>query len=450
MKKFDIAYYLQNFVDIKVENEIFFGGVSIDSRKIKEGDIFIGLKGENFDGNMFADDAIKKGACVVILDNEEVYNRIDYNKILVKNSLMALKGIGKANLNSYKGKIVCITGSAGKTTTKKMAGEVLGSKKSVFVAYKNFNNEIGVSLNAANIDTQSEYAIFEIGTNNPGEIEALSGYLNPDIGIVTNVGKSHIGRFNSVDAIGTEKASVLEYVKDYAIVYENVVPFIKNYKCKVIVYGFSNKCDARIFGEKLVNNNINFSINFRDKKYQFVLNHFYNHFVQNLCAAAVLGLSEGISYESIAKTILNFSPEEHRGDVIKIGDLTVIDDTYNCSFESLLEALRSLGNIENDCGKYALIGEMAEIEGFEDEFYKQINEFAKNNNNIRFMFFGEKYVNLPAYDNTESYLTKDEVFKKLSEMNSGVLLIKASRSKRFEEFVEFIKGRSQEMGKNAV
>ncbi|UOD33887.1 UDP-N-acetylmuramoyl-tripeptide--D-alanyl-D-alanine ligase [Deferribacteraceae bacterium V6Fe1] len=438
MRQFEIDKYLKKFESAEVNEFLPFKGVSIDSRTIKKGEIFIGLKGENFDGNLFAERAAANGASLLILDNEEVFKKINYPKVLVKNSLIALKEIGGSCLSEFGGKLICITGSAGKTTAKKMVSDVLNSKYKVFTAYKNYNNEIGVALNAANLDLDAEYAVFEIGTNNPGEIELLAKYLSPDVSIITNIGKSHIGRFKSIENIAKEKLTLLNYTKKVSYLYENCLNFIGNSADIIVSYGISENNSAVISDIYREGNKLNFSIKYKDKKYNLQLNHIYRHFVYNATAAAILGLDEGLEIRDIQYALKNFTPEEHRGNVIETGVLTIVDDTYNCSFESLVEAIKNFSEL-NNAKKYAIVGEMAEIEGFEDEFYEKIYNLACSLKGIQFTFFGEKYKKYDENGYIEIITQKEKLLERLSSINDGIVLLKASRSKKFDEYVDYLK-----------
>jgi len=430
---------LKNIVEKDVKKEIFYNNISIDTRKMAEGDIFIGLKGEHFDGNVFAKDVSHK-ASLLILDNKDVYSSIDAPKILVKDTFQALKSIGKYNLENFKNRIVCITGSSGKTTTKKLVSDILSKRYSVFTAYKNFNNEIGVSLNAANLDEKSDYAVFEIGSNNIGEIDTLSKYLTPHICIITNIGKAHIGRFKSEKEIAQEKLSLLKNTTLRGYINESCLKYgylLENIHIPLLTFGESKDNSAVISninrkGEKIV-----FDISYKGKNYTFILNHIFKHFAYNAAAAISLCLDEGVSISEIDEALQNFKPEEHRGNIIDCKVIKIIDDAYNCSFDSLILAIKNLSELNGE-KKYALIGEMAEIEGFEDEFYEEVIKLAKNIKNVTFAFLGEKYKKFNPSNNVNIFSEKDEFIQFISNISVGTVLLKASRSKKFEDFISYL------------
>lgn len=451
MKKFLFERCLKNIVKKDVKNEVFYNNFSIDTRTMAEGDIFIGLRGENFDGNIFAKDILHK-ASLLILDNKDVYSSLDAPKILVENSFEALKDIGRNNVENFKNRIICITGSAGKTTTKKLVSEILWKKYDVFTAYKNFNNEIGVSLNAANLDINKDYAIFEIGSNNIGEIDTLSRYLSPHVSIVTNIGKAHIGRFKSEKEIAKEKLSLLKNTKLKGYISENCRQYnclLENINILLFTFGESEYSDIRISNIKRKDEKLVFDLFYKDEKYTFTLNHIFRHFVYNAAAAISLSLDEGVSFHEIDEALQSFTPEEHRGSLINCGDIKIIDDTYNCSFDSLISAITNFSEL-NDGRKYALIGEMGEIDGFEDTFYEDVIKLANNVKNVTFAFLGEKYQRFNPTSNINIFSERDKYIQFISKIDSGTVLLKASRSKKFEDFLEILVKRVPKGKENVV
>lgn len=440
MNELKIFNHIKGMIDSSAPNNVLFKKVSTDSRSITKGDIFFGFKGVNFDGNDFAQEALFKGASLVVVDNEKVYNSISGNKILVKNSLEALKYFGRKKLESYKGTIICITGSSGKTTTKKLVSLIFSIKYRVFEAYKNFNNEIGVAINAANLDMESDFGIFEIGSNNYGEIALLSDYLKPHISIITNIGSSHIGHFGSIAKIAEEKLSMINNTKIACYIHEDCKKYINDgYKSiPKIFFGTTESSDIKV-KNILRDNKLNFTINYRNNTGSFQLNHFYDHFVINASAAIGVAIAQKIKTADIQKGLDKFSPEQHRGEIVKVGDLTIIDDTYNASFDSIISAIKNLAHFKSD-EKYAVLGEMGEIEGFERELYSQITNFASNMKDVIFIFFGSNYEKYNEFSTGKVFTDESDLKKRLILIKTGTILFKASRSKGFERYIDFLKG----------
>ena len=431
---------IEGLIDSSAPSALLFKKVSIDSRSLSRGDIFFGLKGKNFDGNTFANEALLKGACAVVVDNKDIYNSIVGSKILVKNSFETLKQFGRKKLESYKGKIVCVTGSSGKTTTKKLVSLILSTKYQVFEAYKNFNNEIGVAINAANLDMESEFGVFEVGSNNYGEIAQLSRYLKPQISVITNIGSSHIGRFGSIEHIAEEKLSLLNSTKSTCYLHEDCKKYVTSCHkdVKKVFFGYSEDSDIVIKNISR-NEKLYFTVTYCKKTENFQLDHFYDHFVTNASAAIGVAMEQNMNGVDIQRGLNGFSPEQHRGELLRVGDLSVIDDTYNASFDSIMSAINNLKQFKS-AEKYAVLGEMGEIEGFEGELYSKITKTASLLDDITFIFFGENYKRYNEFSAGEVFTEESKLKNRLKGIKTGTILFKASRSKQFEKYIDFLKG----------
>jgi len=439
--------------------QVHFRNVEIDSRKVGYYDIFFGIKGERFDGNRFAKEAIEKGASLVIMDDQDAFYSLMYpKKILVENSEEALVQLGEYMLSRYSGIKIAVTGSAGKTSTKSMIRNVLAQNFRVYESYKNFNNRLGVAYSAANLDLEAEYAIFELGTNNTGEIYKLAEYVQPHMAVVTNIGRSHIGNFGSVEAIAKEKLSLIKQIflsggkqewisvflhescKDY---FDELKILSENSKhSNFIFFGLNNDNDMKI-SRFLYSNNLSYDVIYKGKSYNFELRHIYRHFAVNSLAAIAIGIELGLSESDIRKGLMEFIPLEGRGAYLSVdNNLKIIDDTYNASFESVMCAIEDLNGVAWQ-HKMAVLGEMAEIEGYEDEFYKKLYEKALSYKDIQFFLVGEEY---SRFDNTVniSIYNSREVFENIvKSVESGLILIKAARSKKFEDLVEMFRERKK-------
>lgn len=412
----------------------------IDSRKALEGSCFVAFKGENTDGNIYAQKCLDNGAALVVMDDEKAYDAVTGNKVLVKDGLSALKAVGAYNLSRYKGKKVAVTGSVGKTTTKELISAVLSSKKRVYTAHGNFNNELGVAICAANLKMRTSFAVFEMGTSNPGEIAQLSKYIKPDIAVVTMIGHAHIGRFNGVEGLAAEKLSIIDGMKKGTLwVHDSCRKFIGEREL--------SKVEVKYFGTDMASHIILADINrtpagdfyftavSRNIPYCFKLNHIYSHFVQNSLAAIGIGMSLGISYTDVMRGIRNFQPQSGRGKLTDMAAVRVIDDTYNAGFESVLSAMKNLAEIPAD-KKTAVIGEMGEIDGHEDALYSKLINKANELKNVDFIFVGKSFEKYNDSENVTIIASKDEALKKVAAIESGAILIKASRAQKFEDFVK--------------
>lgn len=413
----------------------------IDSRQVRKNCCFFAFAGEKADGNHFGRAALEAGAALVVLTDEDAYKRAEGNKVLVKDSLKALKDIGTYNLAGYKGRKVAITGSVGKTTTKELISEVLRSRKRVYTAYGNYNNELGVAICAANLKMGTSWAVFEMGTNLKGEIEALSKYIKPDICVVTGIGHAHIGRFDGIEGLAEEKLSIVKGMKGRGVLY------IADSCRKFITSEVLEKAEVRYFGSDMSSHIILGDVNrtaagdfyftavTRNTPYCFKLNHIYSHFVQNSLPAIAIGMSAGLSYTDVMKGVRKFQPREGRGRIKELNGIKIIDDTYNAGFESVISAMSNLAEISAE-RRTAFIGEMGEIEGYEEMLYLKLIKKASELKNVDFVFVGKGFARYEKAKNIKVVQTKQEALTLLSEVSEGAVLFKASRGQKFEEFVK--------------
>ncbi|MCX8084517.1 MAG: UDP-N-acetylmuramoyl-tripeptide--D-alanyl-D-alanine ligase [Calditerrivibrio sp.] len=436
MKRISVRDVFKNCVSTTLEF-VEYGSVTIDSRKVERGDIFVALKGEKTDGHLYIDQAFEKGAICCLISDERFYDR-SKKLILVRDGFLALKQLSDYNLSLYKGKKIVITGSVGKTSTKALIARVLSNRFNVYEAYKNYNNELGIAIVTSNIDHNSEIAVFEIGTNNPGEIALLSSILRPDVAVVTNVGHSHIGRFGDIAHLRKEKLSLLDYLVGDGIawIHDGIevegIKLPKNTK----KFGFNKGSDIYL-EEITTDGDLNFIVSYRGVKYSFCIHHPYKHFALNALPAIGIALDEGLHYEEIYRGLLAFTPVEGRGSIIKVGNSIIIDDSYNAGFEAMVSAIKNLCSFGEN--KWAILGEMAEIDGFEDKLYEELKKVVGEQSSIRFYLVGERYESFKGLDNVMVFRDKQMLFDEKLYKDDGVFLVKASRGKRFEEIVEYIK-----------
>ena len=424
-----------------VDDTALVSNVAIDSRNVGKGDVFVAFKGENTDGNLYAEAALKNGAACTVLTDREAYDSIRGNKILVKDPLEWLKSVGTYKLENYSGRKICITGSVGKTSTKELISSVLSTAADVYTAFGNYNNELGVAVSACNLDLDSEFAVFEFGTNSKGEIAALSDYVRPDVSVVTGIGHSHIGRFGSIEKLAEEKLSITSgmtggtlWLAETCRKYEDM---IEANGAEVCFYGHDMANDIILAEAARTENGFYFTAVYDGQPYCFMLRHMYDHFVFNSLASIGIGLDAGLGYEDVMTGIQAFTPVQGRGRILKINGVKVIDDTYNAGYESIMSALSNLQKYD-DMNKYAVIGEMGEIEGFEDILYMKLYKAAKEIKNINFIFVGQGFSRYAQTENITVAKDKQDAVDMVCKIEEGIILLKASRAKRFEDFIKAI------------
>lgn len=452
MKVSEFVKSLPSIISSDIIDDIEIDNIVIDSRKVKQHDVFIAIKGETHDANLFTKDVIKKKASLLILSDKKIYDSLGCNKVLVVDGAKFLIDTAKVFFDRFEGKKILITGSFGKTSSKELLKCILSTKYKVYATEGNYNNELGVSLTGINLDMNADYIIIEAGSNAMGEIELLSKMVKPDMVVITNIGHAHIGRFGSYENIIMEKLSAVDAIAENGAVflprefYNNV-----QYKKGLDIYTFGDKNSNISLSEIVsVDNGVTFKVTTGDKSYR--LNHIYHHIAFNCLPLILLAEKVGLSSDEIYEGIKSYSPINGRGNIFYSGGSAIVDDTYNAGFESVISTVNSIANI-NDRNKYVILGEMGEIDGYEQEFYSKIISLVTIYNDIKFYFLGasfskfidkgtKKSSNVKLYSLREKLL--DDLLK-IDKNEKSILLFKASRSKRFDTLVsELIDMREKE------
>ncbi|MDS1004806.1 UDP-N-acetylmuramoyl-tripeptide--D-alanyl-D-alanine ligase [Clostridium sporogenes] len=429
-----------------------YNSVSTDTRKIKKGDIFIALKGENFNGNNFVETAIEKGADLCIV-SELVFDKEKINKssyvVKVENTNKALLDLAKYYKSKLGIKVVAITGSTGKTSTKDLVAAVLSEKYKVFKTEGNFNNEIGLPLMICKLDKSYDIAVLEMGMNHFNEIHNMAEAAKPDIAIITNIGISHIENLGSRKNILKAKLEVTDFFdNDNALIIngdDDLLSDFESDKYKVYKIGTENKFDFN--GQKLIleEESIEFDILEQGKiAYKnFKVNVPGKHNVLNSLTAIACAKILDMDYEDIQNGIKNLKATSMRLDIIRENGFTIINDCYNASPDSMKAAIDVMENI-NGKRTIVLLGSMMELGNESYKAHREVSEYAKEKG-IDLLFsigeFNEAYregfeeVNK---DNYKSFLNNKEAAKYIKNIirDGDVILVKASRAMRLEEIVE--------------
>lgn len=427
-----------------IEN-IEFENAFLDSRLVNKNSLFFATSGENTDGNDYAEVALNNGAACVIMDNEDKYNKINGNKILVENTLEFLVEFGKYRFDNYKGRKIAVTGSFGKTGMKESLISIFREVETVYGTYGNKNNLLGVCLTGCGINDKASTIVIELGSNNMGEISELSKIVKPNIALVTNVGHAHIGRFKTLERIIFEKLSISDGLdKDGILVIpQKLKPFVPKGDFSFYTFGEANSASIYMSQYKHNGDHILFKTNVDDTEYRF--NNPYLHVAMNLLGAILVSSLCNINSSDIVNAISKITIPEGHGNIININNVFIINDTYNAGFESIIKSCESLDLIEAD-NKIAIYGEMGEIEGYERDLYNEITQLAYTYKNINFYLIGESYLEASNLDNRKIYKEKDESIKDIinnikttTNDKKIIILIKASRAKKFETILDALK-----------
>ncbi len=429
-----------------------------DTREIKEGDIYVGIKGEKFDGNTFFKVAFENGAKACILqgiDEKELKNYQDKTILIVEDTIEALQKIAEYKRKKYDIPVIGVTGSVGKTSTKDILASVMSEKYNTLKTEGNYNNHIGVPLTILGLKNH-EAAVIEMGMNHLGEISKLTKIAKPTIAVITNVGTSHIGELGSRENILKAKLEILEGMqKNSPIIINNDNDMLHNWYIEnkdeknIITYGIETKSDIMAENIHTDEKGSDFTVNIKNKKYKVRINVGGKHFISNSLCAICVGIQNSIPMEQIIEGISKFKLTKKRMETIKgIKDTTIINDCYNASYDSMKAAIEYLGELKGN-KKIAVLGDMLELGNFEEELHRKVGKEIYNNN-IDILITIGKLAKFIADEAIKSGIDKEKVFayenkqegikkiKEIIEKNDNIL-IKASNSMKFDEITEAIR-----------
>ncbi len=432
---------------------------SKDTRKIQKNDVYIGIKGDTFDGSKFWKQALEKGANCVIVENieftkEEKEKFKDKTIIKVKNTLEALYKIAGYKRSLYDIPVIAITGSVGKTSTKDIVANVVSQKYKTLKTIGNNNNNIGMPFTILNLEDH-EAMVLEMGMNHFGEISLLTSIAKPDICVITNIGTSHIGILGSRENILKAKLEILEGNPEATVIINNDNDLLHNWyeenkeKRKVRTYGIKEKSDLNAQEIILNKQDSEFTIDLSDEKIKVKVPVGGEHFVLNSLCAAVVGNELEISINDIIKGIESFELTKKRMDISQLDSgITIINDAYNASFESMKATLEYLSEFKEK-RKIAILGDMFELGDYSKELHKNVGEEVYKNDidilicngkNAEYIVYGAKEKGM-----NEKYIyyirEKDNVISTLRKIvkNDDILLFKASNGMKFYELAEEVK-----------
>ena len=427
----------------------------IDSRIIKEGDIYVVINSEKRNGNIFCEEALKKGAkgCIVNINDFEVKKLREYEKngkfiVQVKDTIEAVQKLSSYKRNLYDIPVIAITGSVGKTSTKDMVASVISQKYNVLKTEGNMNNHIGLPLTILRLKNHEALCV-EMGMNHLKEISLLTNIAKPTIAIITNVGTSHIGNLGSRENILKAKLEILEGLKENGTLIINndndmLNKWSKNagIKQKIITYGIETKSEIMPISIEQSENNSIFNID--NCKIEVPIGGI--HFIYNALCAICVGKILDIPIEKIAKGIKEFELTKNRMEISKLKNgITLINDCYNANYDSMKDGLDYLGNLKNT-RKIAVLGDMLELGKFSEELHIKVGEqVIKNNINILITVgeFSKMIAEKSKEKMSEVYIcnNNEQAIKILCDIMkpNDTIYLKASHSMNFNEIGEKIK-----------
>ena len=410
--------------------------ISTDTRTIKEGDFYLPLKGETFDGEKFIKQALEKGAIGAFCTTSPDF---DSDLILkVPNTLTAYLQLANYRRNKINPTVVAITGSSGKTTTKELVASVLETKFKTFKTPLNHNNEIGFCQTIFEMPDDTEVLVLEMGMRGLGEIELLSKYAEPDITIICNVGTAHIGRLGSRENIAKAKCEIVKHQRGRCFIAhdDELIRKTVEFDGEKIFYSIK---EVNIF-EKGVNHS---EFEYQGNIYKLNVGGDYN--IENALSAIITGLKLGMEVKEIQEGLKKYHPIEKRWEGVNAGDYEIINDSYNANPESMRAFVDTIFELYDN---YTLVlGDMGELGINEIQYHKELGEYINNHKKLNpkttVITIGELSKNISdRIKNCKGVNFKDiesavDYIKQNISKNTKIFL-KASRSMKFERIIEML------------
>ncbi|HOX76846.1 MAG TPA: UDP-N-acetylmuramoyl-tripeptide--D-alanyl-D-alanine ligase [Bacteroidales bacterium] len=415
-------------------------GISTDSRDIRPGTLFFAIRGSHFDGNRFANDALNNGAAYAIVDDPDSVS--DQRYILVDDTLATLQEIAMIHRSGIRAKVIGITGSNGKTTTKELTSRVLSNGYNTLATKGNFNNHIGVPLTVLSITPQTQLAVIEMGANHPGEIAALCQVARPDYGIITNIGKAHLEGFGSYDGVIKAKSELYDFLRTSggtAIVNQDDPLLIKLSKgLNTIFYGSGE--EARCYGRIIKETpflGLEWSAGNISGSTFTQLTGTYNF--GNILAAICAGVTFDIEPQKIDEAVSSYLPDNNRSQWLITKFNTLILDAYNANPSSMSAALMNFSTLEGK-SKVAILGDMMELGIQSAEEHAAIVSLARRLKIDEIILVGEQFTAVSPCDGERCFPDTEQAAKwiEMNPLRGKTILIKGSRKMHLEKLANLL------------
>ena len=409
--------------------------VTTDSRDCPEGSVFFALKGASFNGNAFAKAALEKGCAYAVVDEKEYAEEGDSRYILVDDCLKTLQRLANYHRRRLGTRIIGITGTNGKTTTKELLAAVLSERFNVLYTEGNFNNDIGVPKTLLRLKPEHDIAVVEMGASHPGDIKTLVDIVEPDCGLITNVGRAHLQGFGSFEGVVRTKGELYDYLRAHG-----GTAFINGgdehlmgiaHGLELIKYGIGTTEGATVTGEVTAcDPYLNFRWHTKDGEWRDVRTHIIGSYnVYNMLAAACVGLHFGVTPEQIDHALSSYVPKNNRSELEQTAHNRLIIDAYNANPTSMAAAIANFRDMKAD-RKMAIIGDMGELGDVSAEEHQKVTELLAD------ACFDEVWLVGDEFGKTDCPFRK---FKNVEEVEQAItadrperftILIKGSNSTR--------------------
>ena len=448
IRKFDFGQELDK--DLQIRN------VSMDSRTILSGDIFIAIKGENFDGHRFVNDALQKGAICAIVEDSSYSNEDKVFKI--GSTKEFLQELARFYVEKFDIKKIGITGSVGKSTVKEMVSSIFETEFNIVKTDGNFNGQIGLPLTCFKMNKDTQIAIFEMGISEKGEMEKLCNIVDPDIALINNIGVSHLGNFNNLETTCKEKFKISSNGCKLILNADNSELFNYSQNMENIVYfGISGKFDYGAESVFSSGSETEFTLVTKEYREDVKIPCLGIHNVYNALAAISLSIEFGMHIEDIKKGIMNFKPLPMRQKIINFENFTLIDDSYNASPDSVKASLNLLQSIKTPGRNILVVADILELGDHSREIHFELGKYIASCKVDVVISIGNYSKHIcesikMSNDNIETYIfdSNDDAYVKLLQIfqNNDKILVKGSRRMRTDEIVDKIKKKFGEVIRN--
>ncbi len=410
--------------------------VSTDSRKIVAKSIFFALKGENFNGNLYAKSALDKGATFAVVD--ETVDIDDSKIFLVDDVLKCLQNFAHRYRQEFDIPVIAITGSNGKTTTKELLASVLGTTYKTLFTEGNLNNHIGVPLTLLQLKKEHQIAIVEMGANHIGEIETLCKIANPSHGVITNIGKAHLEGFGGLEGVKKAKGELYDYLSTKnGVVFINrsessLLELLKLRKLKAINFSDQSKKDGFVdIGIKPGGDYISVKLNYFDDESQIIQTQLQGDYnMHNLINSICIGIYFRVPKRSIKASLEAYRPQNNRSQVVIRGTNKFFLDAYNANPTSMHVSIANFRNVKHP-NKIAILGDMYELGDYSEQEHKNVADLALSSGFNKVIFVGENF----PQNNFKNVIELKEWFSTQMYENT-YFLIKGSRGVQLEHLLQ--------------
>lgn len=425
-------YFSDYLVEMRIlKDKMNINDFKVDSREVGEGDAFLAIYG----GNSFVEEAISKGASFVVCEREDLKDR--ENVYFVEDSVKFLQGFSKYYLNRINPTVFAITGSNGKTSVKDILYSILSSKSKGKKTEGNFNNHIGLPLTILNLGIDDKFIVLEMGMSGFGEIDVLAKISEPDYGIITNIGDSHLEQLKNRENVHRAKREMVKHIKNKLFV-SGDDQFLK---CeKAVKVGFDCECDLMAYDFLEDELGMKFSFKYRDREYKVESNLNGKHSVNNILLALAAAVESGVEIGDALEVVKDLKISKMRFEKIEKDGVLYINDAYNASPVSMRAALESFGQLYNNRYKIAVLGDMLELGENSKNFHEEIGEYVFNMKIDKIFLFGkemEHLYNKYKEMNVKYFIDKEDIKEEIKGIEKNkVVLLKGSRGMRLEDVMK--------------